>query len=183
MVLYRRLQTQRLLSRGIPDVNTPISLRIEADLIGRPAATQSRGTLSATAIVFAAGSVRSRRSEQAHLGWPDDQVTFIRLKRHQLIALTTRALDWTMVYEWYKSYYAVIAISKFKATCLTVLEDVRWTGAPVTVTRFGRPVAEIVPPRAQHKTSWLGCMKDSMDVLGEGLILTSGSGRLTVPAS
>jgi hypothetical protein len=31
-----------------------------------------------------------------------------------------------------------IAISKFKATCLAVLEDVRRTGAPVRVTRFGR---------------------------------------------
>ena len=40
-----------------------------------------------------------------------------------------------------------IAISKFKATCLAVLEDVRRTGAPVRVTRFGRPVAEVVPAR------------------------------------
>lgn len=55
-----------------------------------------------------------------------------------------------------------IAISKFKATCLAVLEDVRRTGAPVTVTRFGKPVAEIVPPRSRRTTSWLGCMKDSM---------------------
>jgi len=60
-----------------------------------------------------------------------------------------------------------IAISKFKATCLAVLEDVRRTGAPITVTRFGRPVAEIVPARAGHKTSWLGCMKDSMEVVGD----------------
>ena len=36
-----------------------------------------------------------------------------------------------------------IAISKFKATCLAVLETVRKTGKPVLVTRFGEPVAEI----------------------------------------
>jgi len=60
-----------------------------------------------------------------------------------------------------------IAISKFKATCLAVLEDVRRTGAPVLVTRFGRPVAEIVPSRAPKKTSWLGCMRDSLEVLGD----------------
>ncbi len=60
-----------------------------------------------------------------------------------------------------------IAISKFKATCRSVLEEVRRTGAPVVVTRFGKPVAEIVPSRARQKTSWLGCMKDSMDVVGD----------------
>ena len=36
-----------------------------------------------------------------------------------------------------------IAISKFKATCLAVLERVRKTGQPIRVTRFGQPIAEI----------------------------------------
>ena len=35
-----------------------------------------------------------------------------------------------------------IAISKFKATCLAVLEKVRKTGQPVLVTRFGHAVAD-----------------------------------------
>ena len=39
-----------------------------------------------------------------------------------------------------------IAISKFKATCLAVLERVRKTGKPIRVTRFGQVVAEVVPP-------------------------------------
>ena len=39
-----------------------------------------------------------------------------------------------------------IAISKFKATCLAVLERVRRTNQPIRVTRFGKPVAEIIPP-------------------------------------
>ena len=39
-----------------------------------------------------------------------------------------------------------IAISKFKATCLAVLERVRKTGQPIRVTRFGQAVAEIMPP-------------------------------------
>jgi prevent-host-death family protein len=60
-----------------------------------------------------------------------------------------------------------IAISRFKATCLAVLEEVRRTGAPVSVTRFGRPVAEIVPPKNPQKGSWLGCMKDSMEVVDD----------------
>ena len=43
----------------------------------------------------------------------------------------------------------VISISRFKATCLAVLEEVRTTGRPVLVTRRGVPVAEVVPPTHQ----------------------------------
>ena len=46
-------------------------------------------------------------------------------------------------------YFAVmeqVAISKFKATCLAALEQVRRTREPLLVTRFGKPVAQIVPP-------------------------------------
>lgn len=39
-----------------------------------------------------------------------------------------------------------IPISKFKATCLAVLERVRKTREPILVTRFGQPIAEINPP-------------------------------------
>ena len=60
-----------------------------------------------------------------------------------------------------------IAISKFKATCLAVLEDVRRTGAPVRVTRFGRPVAEVVPARPETVSSWLGCARDSVEISGD----------------
>ena len=38
-----------------------------------------------------------------------------------------------------------LPITKFKATCLSVMDRVRRTGRPVRVTRFGRPVADVVP--------------------------------------
>ena len=38
-----------------------------------------------------------------------------------------------------------MAISKFKAKCLAVLQRVKRTGKPVLVTRFGKPIAEVVP--------------------------------------
>ena len=60
-----------------------------------------------------------------------------------------------------------IAISKFKATCLAVVEDVRRTGRPVRITRFGRAVAEVVPARLQKKGSWLGCMRGSVEIRGD----------------
>ena len=37
-----------------------------------------------------------------------------------------------------------IAISEFKAKCLGILEEVRKTRKPIRVTRFGKPVAEVV---------------------------------------
>lgn len=53
-----------------------------------------------------------------------------------------------------------IAVSKFKATCLSVLDRVRRTGRPLRVTRFGKPLADIVPPRPDRKAStWLGAMR------------------------
>lgn len=55
---------------------------------------------------------------------------------------------------------------KFKATCLAVLEDVRRTGAPVLITRFGQPVAEVVPPRPQKRRR-LGSMSGSFEVIGD----------------
>ncbi len=38
-----------------------------------------------------------------------------------------------------------IAVAKFKATCLAVLEQVRRTGEPILITKRGEPLAEIVP--------------------------------------
>ncbi|MGH9362655.1 MAG: type II toxin-antitoxin system Phd/YefM family antitoxin [Thermoanaerobaculia bacterium] len=39
-----------------------------------------------------------------------------------------------------------MAISRFKATCLAALENVRKTGKPLLVTRRGVPVAQVLPP-------------------------------------
>ena len=60
-----------------------------------------------------------------------------------------------------------IAISKFKATCLAVLEEVRRTRKPVRVTRFGKPVADINPPAEAEPKSWLGCMKGELEIDGD----------------
>jgi len=61
-----------------------------------------------------------------------------------------------------------IAISKFKATCLAVLEKVRKTGEPILVTRFGHPVAEIGPPGAGLKpVRKFGSMVGTMNIVGD----------------
>ncbi|HEX4424994.1 MAG TPA: type II toxin-antitoxin system Phd/YefM family antitoxin [Terriglobales bacterium] len=61
-----------------------------------------------------------------------------------------------------------IAISEFKAKCLGILEEVRKTRKPIRVTRFGKPVAEVVPPTPQPRPkSWLGCMAGSAEIVGD----------------
>ena len=61
-----------------------------------------------------------------------------------------------------------IAISKFKATCLAVLERVRRTGRPVLVTRHGEPVAEVVPPPPPGSgRGWLGALEGRARIVGD----------------
>jgi prevent-host-death family protein len=61
-----------------------------------------------------------------------------------------------------------VAISEFKAKCLGMLEEVRKTRKPIRVTRFGEPVAEIVPPTPEKPTQrLLGCMAGTAEILGD----------------
>jgi prevent-host-death family protein len=61
-----------------------------------------------------------------------------------------------------------VAISEFKAKCLALLEQVRATKKPLRITRFGKPVAEVVPPTAvDDRAAWIGSMKDTMKITGD----------------
>ena len=61
-----------------------------------------------------------------------------------------------------------IAVSKFKATCLSVLENVRKTRKPIRITRFGKPVAEVVPPSAPARPAdWMGSMAGTGRIIGD----------------
>ncbi|HTO46857.1 MAG TPA: type II toxin-antitoxin system prevent-host-death family antitoxin [Burkholderiales bacterium] len=59
-------------------------------------------------------------------------------------------------------------VSKFKATCLAVLQRVKRTGRPVLITRFGEPVAEVTPPpRRASRSDWLGAMAGRGKIVGD----------------
>lgn len=49
-----------------------------------------------------------------------------------------------------------VSASEFKAKCLALLEDVSRSGAPVLVTKRGRPIARLVPVEADEPASLLG---------------------------
>jgi prevent-host-death family protein len=61
-----------------------------------------------------------------------------------------------------------ISISEFKAKCLSLLEQVRATKKPIRITRFGKPVAEVVPPTAVvDREDWIGSMEGTFEILGD----------------
>ena len=61
-----------------------------------------------------------------------------------------------------------IAISTFKATCLAVLEQVNKTKQPILVTRFGKPVAQIMPPPPEKsEVPFLGRLAGTGTVVGD----------------
>jgi prevent-host-death family protein len=69
-----------------------------------------------------------------------------------------------------------VGISEFKAKCHALLERVHATKRPIRVTRFGRPIADIIPPsHAPKPTDWLGFMADTTEIVGD--ILSPVIGR------
>ena len=60
----------------------------------------------------------------------------------------------------------VIKVSEFKAKCLALLDEVERTGAPLVITKKGKPIADVVPHKAK-KRSLLGIYKGRMEILGD----------------
>ena len=61
-----------------------------------------------------------------------------------------------------------IAISVFKAKCLSILEQVEKTKSPVRITRHGKPVADVVPTVPDvDRAALFGSMRDSVQILGD----------------
>ena len=61
-----------------------------------------------------------------------------------------------------------IPISFFKARCLAILKRVKETGQSIVVTKFGEPVAEIIPPRPEKPAAdWLGSLKGRAMITGD----------------
>jgi len=64
-----------------------------------------------------------------------------------------------------------IAVLKFKATCLSVVDQVQKTKKPVRITKFGKPVAQVVPisepPKKKFKLGWgIGTGEILGDIVG-----------------
>jgi len=61
-----------------------------------------------------------------------------------------------------------VAISEFKAKCLSLLDEVNKTKIPIRVTRRGKPIVDVIPASAEGEgSSWIGSMKDLMEITGD----------------
>jgi prevent-host-death family protein len=61
-----------------------------------------------------------------------------------------------------------VAISEFKAKCLSLLEQVSKTKTPLRVTRRGKAIADVVPASLEaEERSWIGSMSDCIDIVGD----------------
>lgn len=60
-----------------------------------------------------------------------------------------------------------IAISEFKAKCLSLLDEVNKTKKPIRILRRGKPIAEIIPPQPERKRRKLGTMAGRGIILGD----------------
>ena len=54
----------------------------------------------------------------------------------------------------------------FKAECLSLMDEVARTGEPITITKHGKPIAQLVPVPALAE-SLFGYMKDTLTIKGD----------------
>jgi len=61
-----------------------------------------------------------------------------------------------------------VGAAEFKARCLQIIDQVNETGAEVTITKHGHPVAKLVPVTAQvSRPPLLGSCKGSLIILDD----------------
>ena len=61
-----------------------------------------------------------------------------------------------------------IAISKFKAQCLSLLQEVSKTKTPLRVTRRGKAIVDVIPASSEEdERGWIGSMSGSVDIVGD----------------
>jgi prevent-host-death family protein len=61
-----------------------------------------------------------------------------------------------------------IAISQFKAKCLSLLEQVNKTKTPLRVTRHGKAIADVFPPSIDSaERDWIGSMSSCIEITGD----------------
>jgi prevent-host-death family protein len=59
-----------------------------------------------------------------------------------------------------------IKASEFKAKCLALIDEVAASGTPLTITKNGKPVADVIPHRVATRDLF-GLWKDSVKITGD----------------
>jgi prevent-host-death family protein len=59
-----------------------------------------------------------------------------------------------------------MAAGYFKARCLKIMDQVRSTREPITITKKGKPVAKLVPAD-EPPAEVFGCLKGEIEIVGD----------------
>lgn len=60
-----------------------------------------------------------------------------------------------------------VTAAEFKAKCLSLMDQVQQGGEDITITKRGKPVARLVAVSAPKPEFLFGCMKGSVEILGD----------------
>ena len=60
----------------------------------------------------------------------------------------------------------------FKAKCLHLMDEVQKYHKEIVITKFGKPVAKLVPVEETKPKSMFGCMKGTIKIYGD--IMSTG---------
>ncbi|RXH57406.1 type II toxin-antitoxin system Phd/YefM family antitoxin [Granulicella sibirica] len=60
-----------------------------------------------------------------------------------------------------------MAASKFKATCLAVMDEVQAKRETVVITKNGKPVAQLVPVSVEEQDPIFGFYKGKLKIVGD----------------
>lgn len=60
-----------------------------------------------------------------------------------------------------------IAAGEFKAKCLKLMDEVQQSHQEIVITKFGKPIAKLVPVEPEKKRAFLGCMKGKGKIVGD----------------
>ncbi|OGL48275.1 MAG: prevent-host-death protein [Candidatus Schekmanbacteria bacterium RBG_13_48_7] len=60
-----------------------------------------------------------------------------------------------------------IGAGEFKAKCLKLMDDVKKYHMEIIVTKFGKPVAKMIPVEENPEQTLFGYLKDSVEISGD----------------
>ena len=59
-----------------------------------------------------------------------------------------------------------LGAKEFKAHCLKLIDEVNQTKQPITITKHGKPMAEL-RPITDETYSLFGCLENSVEIIGD----------------
>ena len=60
-----------------------------------------------------------------------------------------------------------IAAGEFKAKCLKLMDRIKKNHEEIIITKYGKPIAKLIPFTEKPAKSMFGCMKGTIEITGD----------------